>query len=51
MPIYKIARRGEEERRANVSYRRVRLAALLVAGGLFVATAVLLLGHLAQLPH
>ena len=50
MPIYKITRRGEQERRSNQSYRRLRLAALLVAGVLLTATAVLLLGHLGHLP-
>lgn len=49
MPIYKIARRGEQERRSNLSYRRLRLAALLAAGALLTATAVLLLGHLGHL--
>lgn len=46
MPIYKIARRGEQERRANRFYRRLRLTALLAAGLLFLATAGLLLGYL-----
>ena len=49
MSIYKIARRGEQERRANRSYRRLRLTALLTAGLLLLTTAGLLLGHLGYL--
>ena len=49
MPIYKIARRGEQERRATRSYRRLRLTALLVAGVLLLATVGLLLDHLHRL--
>ena len=50
MPIYKIARRREQEHRANRFYRRLRLMALLTAGLLFLATAGLLLGHMGYLP-
>ena len=51
MPIYRIARRGEQELRSTQIYRRLRLAALLVAGVLLTATAMLLLGHLGHLPN
>ena len=49
MPIYKISRRGQQEQREQLSYRRMRLAALLFAGALLVATAMLMLAHTGHL--
>ena len=50
MPIYKISSRNEQARREKLVHGRVRLVTLLLSGLLFLATAVLLLGHLAHHP-
>lgn len=48
MPIYKISRRSQQQRHEQLVHGRVRLALLLVSGLLFLATAALLVSHLAH---
>ncbi len=50
MPIYKISKRSEQNGQEHRLHGRLRLITLLLTGLLFLATAVLLAGHLAHFP-